>query len=113
MVSASIYHPNGKMNFVCNQMYHNQISDQNRNICQRMNQMTTSREPGNLTYILDFPRQPYKVRKLAAEMMKTGVGLTQSTSVAPSQSPPSTVIENVGWLYSTTEQRWYIHKNIV
>ena len=80
MVSASIYLPNGngKMNIVCNQMYHNQISDQDRNICQRMNQMTRSRESGDVTLILDFPRQPYKVRKLAAEMMKTGVGLTQS-----------------------------------
>ena len=37
MVSASIYLPNGKMNIVCNQMYHNQSYDQDRNICQRMN----------------------------------------------------------------------------
>ena len=70
MVTASIYLPNGKMNIVCNQMYHNQISEQARNICQRMNQSTTSREPGNITFFLDFPRQPYKVRKLAADMMK-------------------------------------------
>ena len=72
MVSASIYLPNGnrKMNIVCNQMYHNQISEQDRNICQRMNQSTTSREPGNITLFLDFPRQPYKVRKLAADLRK-------------------------------------------
>ena len=67
MVSASIYLPNGKMNIVCNQMYHNQISNQDRNICQRMNQMTSSRESGNVTFILDFPQQPYSIRKLAAD----------------------------------------------
>ena len=41
MVSASIYLPNGnrKMNIVFNQMYHDQSSDQDRNICQRMNQI--------------------------------------------------------------------------
>ena len=70
MITASIYLPNGKMNIVCNQMYHNQISEQDRNICQRMNQSTTSREPGNITFFLDFPRQPYKVRKLAADLRK-------------------------------------------
>ena len=69
MITASIYLPNGKMNIVCNQMYHNQISEQDRNICQRMNQSTTSREPGNITLFLDFPRQPFTVRAAASDIM--------------------------------------------
>ena len=72
MVAASIYLPNGKMDIFCNQMYHDQSSDQDRNICQRMNQMTSSRKSGNVTFILDFPQQPYSIRKLAADIMKTG-----------------------------------------
>ena len=40
MVTTSIHLANGKINIVCNQMYHNQISEQDLNIYQRMNQMT-------------------------------------------------------------------------
>ena len=77
--TTSIHLANEKMNIVCNQMYHNQISEQDHNIFQRMNQMTrSSSESSNVTLIPDSPQQqqPYSVQKLAAEMMETDVGLT-------------------------------------
>lgn len=79
MVTTSIHLANEKMNIVCNQMSHNQISEQDHNIFQRMNQMTrSSSESSNVTLIPDSPQQqqPYSVQKLAAEMMETDVGLT-------------------------------------
>ena len=69
MVTASIYLPNGKMDFVCNQMYHNQQSSDDRQVCQRMRQMTSTRVSGNITYMLDFPRQPASVRVAASDIM--------------------------------------------
>ena len=33
-----------------------------------MNQMTTSRESGNLTIVVDFPRQPFTVRAAALDL---------------------------------------------
>ena len=69
MVTASIYLPNGKMDFVCNQMYHNQQSSDDRQVCQRMRQMTSTRVSGNITYMLDFPRQPDSVRVAASDIM--------------------------------------------
>ena len=70
MVTASIYLPNGKMDIVCNQMYHDQSSnDQDRQVCQRMRQMTSTRVSGNITCMLDFPWQPFTVRAAADDLM--------------------------------------------
>ena len=69
MVTASIYLPNGKMDMVCNQMYHDQQSSDDRQVCQRMRQMTSSRVSGNIPCMLDFPRQPFSVRVAADDLM--------------------------------------------
>ena len=57
------------MNIVCNQMYHNQSSDQDRQVCQRILQITSSHVSGNITFMLDFPWQPFSVRVAAFDLM--------------------------------------------
>ena len=69
MLTASIYLPNGKLDIVCNQMYHDQQSADDRQVRQRMRQMTSTRVSGNITYMLDFPRQPFSVREAASDIM--------------------------------------------
>ena len=54
MVTASIHLAKGKMNIVCNQMYHNQSSDQDCQVRQRIRQITSTHVSGNITFMPFF-----------------------------------------------------------
>ena len=67
MVAATVHLRRGrKINVVCNQFYHgNRSDDPGRCQCQRMLQSAFTARANDITIILDFPRQPASVRKLA------------------------------------------------
>ena len=72
MVASTAHLPDGaEINVVCNQYYHGDQPDDDRKQCQRMMQSAATASSGNITIILDFPRQPASVR-LAAKKQKSG-----------------------------------------